>query len=105
MIRLVLPLAGALAAAACVPAAGLPDVSEGTGVRFDCDDGSTVLADIGSGSTTVSLADGTNFRLPLVGSSAGGRQYAADGVVWFLRGDEAVFTERGGQLNCRRAAF
>ena len=98
--------------AACDPA-GAPPITNvedppariptGSGQRYDCDTGATFFANNGATGALVTLDTGEALQLPRVGSSAGGTQYAANGVVWFVQGSRAVLTERGGQINCRVA--
>ena len=86
---------------------GTPDgpreIPTGSGQRYDCDTGATFFANNGATGARVTLDTGAQLQLPRVATIGNGVQYAAEGRVWFVEGTRAVFTERGGQVNCRRS--
>ena len=74
-------------------------------LKYDCDNGSTINSTASDRSATISLDDGTNIRLDRIDTPSDARRYSDGGYVWFVDGDDAVLTERGGQLNCRVSAL
>ncbi|MBM2576804.1 MliC family protein [Jannaschia sp. Os4] len=101
-MKRILPL---LLLVACAPAPEQEEVvpvAFAGGTPFLCDDGQTIRTQLRGDRLGLVLGDGTPLDLPAVQTPAGLR-YAADGWVWFRRGDNAILTQQGGQVNCRIA--
>ena len=91
--------------AACAPVAEETPtpVAFAGGTAWRCDDGQSIRTQQNGDRLGLVLGDGTPLDLPAVQTPAGLR-YAADGWVWFRRGDGAILTQQGGQTNCRLSA-